>query len=214
MEIPEVFKTHIKTNHCNAILEFGCGDGTGTRELLDLLQESKKAFKFHGFEPNLDCIQKIIPKMKYYLSSFEDVKLYNEAIGMVTDKVMFYKGNGEDYNMSSTRAPKRVLEGRPDLSFTETQVPCIKLDDHMVRAGFSQMGIDFIIADIQGAEIDLIRGARETLKRTKYFYTRYSNTELYQGQMSVNRIFTALRDFEIIKHFDRAVLLRNKKIAI
>jgi hypothetical protein len=41
--------------------------------------------------------------------------------------------------------------------------------------------IDFIWADIQGAEGDLVAGGRETLARTKYVYTECFDDELYEG---------------------------------
>ncbi|MEN9248224.1 MAG: hypothetical protein Q6L50_08560 [Gloeomargarita sp. GMQP_bins_120] len=37
---------------------------------------------------------------------------------------------------------------------------------------------DFIWADVQGAEVDLIQGGLQALANTRYFYTEYANTEL------------------------------------
>jgi hypothetical protein len=47
--------------------------------------------------------------------------------------------------------------------------------------------IDFIWADVQGAEEDLILGGLDTLrKRTKYLFTEYNNSEMYEGQINLN----------------------------
>ena len=46
------------------------------------------------------------------------------------------------------------------------QVESAKLDDWCLEHGISK--IDFLWADVQGAEGDLIEGARETLRKTKY----------------------------------------------
>ena len=59
--------------------------------------------------------------------------------------------------------------------------------------------IDFIWADVQGAERELIEGGKETLnKKTRYFYTEFSNEELYEDQPTLDEICRLLPNFKII----------------
>jgi hypothetical protein len=70
--------------------------------------------------------------------------------------------------------------------------------------------IDFIWADIQGAEINLIKGGKNTFKNVKYFYTEYSNGNLYKGDKGLKGILKLLPNFEIECDYQGDVLLKNK----
>jgi hypothetical protein len=73
--------------------------------------------------------------------------------------------------------------------------------------------IDFIWADVQGAEDLVFLGAQETLKRTKYIYTEFSNTELYEHQPNLQLIHKILgEDWSIKYTFDNDVLFINNNI--
>lgn len=71
--------------------------------------------------------------------------------------------------------------------------------------------VDFIWADVQGAEIDLINGGRVTLSNTRYLYTEYSNRELYEGQVGLKTLLKSLPEFEVVHRFAHDVLLRNRR---
>ena len=64
--------------------------------------------------------------------------------------------------------------------------------------------------DVQGAEIDVIRGGRNALKYTRYLYTEYSNKELYEGQISLKPLLDELIDFDVIVRYPDDILLKNK----
>ncbi|MCY4315169.1 MAG: FkbM family methyltransferase, partial [Roseovarius sp.] len=70
--------------------------------------------------------------------------------------------------------------------------------------------IDFLWADVQGAEGDLIEGARETLRKNEYFYTEYSNKELYDGEWSLRKIGKSLPNHELIRVWRQDALFKLK----
>ena len=70
-------------------------------------------------------------------------------------------------------------------------------------------GIDFIWADVQGAEGDLVAGGIATLAKTRYFYTEYSNEEWYEGQPTLLQLCRDLNNFVIVYRFTTDVLFRN-----
>ena len=109
----------------------------------------------------------------------------------------------------SIRRPKRHLKRHRDIVFENTiQVESAKLDDWCLAHGISK--IDFLWADVQGAEGDLIEGARETLRKTKYFYTEYSSKELYDGQWSLRKIDKSLPNHELIRVWRHDALFKLK----
>jgi hypothetical protein len=73
---------------------------------------------------------------------------------------------------------------------------------------------DFIWADVQGAEGDLVDGGLETLSKTRFFYTEYSNREWYEDQVTLAQLTAKLPHFEIIGQTGRDVLLRNAKVSV
>jgi hypothetical protein len=72
--------------------------------------------------------------------------------------------------------------------------------------------IDFIWADVQGAEHLLIAGGRETLARTRHFFTEYSDVELYQGQRSLEALLALLPGWEITSRWEDDALLTNRRL--
>ena len=52
-------------------------------------------------------------------------------------------------------------------------------------------------------------GGRETLARTRYFYTECFDDELYEGAPNLSALLDMLPNFEIVKRYESDVLLRN-----
>jgi hypothetical protein len=90
-------------------------------------------------------------------------------------------------------------------------VPISTLDAAVAPYAFKV--IDLIWADVQGAEEDLVPGATDILKRTRYLYTEYSDKEMYRGQTGLSALCDLVPDFEIMEKFRNDVLLRNKIIS-
>jgi hypothetical protein len=72
--------------------------------------------------------------------------------------------------------------------------------------------IDFVWADIQGAEGEMIRGGRAALARTRYLFTEYSDDEMYRGQPSLNEILAMLPTFRVLELWPDDVLLENQAL--
>jgi len=124
-------------------------------------------------------------------------QLHEIAIGCADGRAVFQQPNGgtelpEGWDLSgSIHAPTGHFEAHPWISFDTTiEVPLRSLDSWAEEAGIGT--VDFIWADVQGAEGALIEGGRETLARTHFFYTEYHDTELYEGQWTLDQIAEAL----------------------
>jgi hypothetical protein len=85
-------------------------------------------------------------------------------------------------------------------------------DDYIKREKLEGKVIDFIWADIQGAEIDLILGGKEAFKNVRYFYTEYCDSELYEGEIPLEKILELMPDFEVVEDYQGDVLLKNKTL--
>ena len=105
----------------------------------------------------------------------------------------------------SIRKPKSHLEVWPWVKFEkQIPVPMIRLDDWILENEIEE--VDFIWADVQGAESDLILGALQTFKKTNFFYTEFSDVEWYEGQINFDTINALLSNFSLIKKFENDAL--------
>ncbi|NBW03830.1 MAG: FkbM family methyltransferase, partial [Cytophagia bacterium] len=134
------------------------------------------------------------------------------AIGAENGKIIFNQSSGAEHidpegwdHSGSIRKPKSHLEIWPWVTFKQQiEVPIFRLDDWAKDKNL--INIDFIWADVQGAEGDLIAGAKQTLNKTRFFYTEFSDEEWYEGQVNFETIEKSLENFSILHKFKNDVL--------
>jgi FkbM family methyltransferase len=118
----------------------------------------------------------------------------------------------EGWDLSgSIRKPKEHLVEHPWCKFeNKIEIKTMTLDTWCTQQQVDK--IDFMWVDVQGAEVDLIRGAQAALRQTRFIYTEYSNREVYEGQINLRQLLGLLPDFEVVHRYVNDVLLRNKTI--
>jgi FkbM family methyltransferase len=90
-----------------------------------------------------------------------------------------------DHTMcSSLLAPKVVLTQYPGIKFpSKTDVQMIKIDDAEIDFEFNLMNID-----VQGYELEVLKGSAETLNNIDYIYTEINRAEVYENAPHVNEL--------------------------
>jgi len=191
------------------ILEIGCHDGTNTLWFLDIF-DSPRIF---CFEPD----PRAALRFKQNIGNRPEVNFYQHAISNKNGTTSFYMSSGQESEImpegwdcsGSIRKPKNHLIVHPWCKFEKNIIIETKtLDTWRKEQGIDK--IDFIWMDVQGAEIDVIRGGRNALKNTRYLFTEYSNKELYEGQISLKHLLKELVEFDVIVRYPDDVLLKNK----
>lgn len=185
------------------ILDIGCNDGEHTQMFLDAFPDAR----VFCFEPDPRARLRFLTRV----NSARAV-LFGAAVGAQDGKARFYQSGGSpdgqmrDWDLSgSIRKPKNHLSLHPWCTFDhETDVPLVRLDTWMADSGLDS--VDFIWADVQGAEGDLIAGGAETLARTRYFYTEYNDHEMYEGQPTLDQLRAMLSGFELLRVYADDVL--------
>jgi FkbM family methyltransferase len=194
------------------ILEIGAHNGDHTVRFLKLFPKAR----VYAFEPDARAIRKFKAQV-----SDPRAELFEMAIGATDGEADFYPSGGmpsdprkraiypEGWDASgSLRPPKTHLIIWPYVKFeTKITVPVRRLDSWVQEHGVDR--IDFIWADVQGAEGDLIAGGSAALARTRYFYTEYSDLEEYEGQVTLAQILDLLPNFKILRRYKMDVLLAN-----
>jgi FkbM family methyltransferase len=181
-------------------LELGAHRGTDTAWLSQI-----PGVTIHAFEPDPRNEQPPRP----------NVTLHRAAIAAADGHADFRLsevGWGQVWTHSSSLKPPKNHLLRYPVTFGATiRVETVSLDSFAQRAGLSR--VDFIWADIQGAEADMIRGGRGMLRRTRYLFTEYSDDELYEGQPTLDDILAMLPDFRVVEVWPFDVLLENRALA-
>jgi FkbM family methyltransferase len=177
-------------------LELGSHRGTDTAWLAQLPD-----VVLHAFEPDPRNDQPPRSNVTVHRAAIADVDGHGPLIPS-------REGWGDEWTFSSSiKQPTRHLTRYPVTFGTPIDVPFLTLDTFYRRQELDV--IDFIWADIQGAEADMIRGGGEALARTRYLYTEYSNDELYEGQATLEGILAMLPAFRVLEVWPEDVLLEN-----
>jgi 2-O-methyltransferase len=180
-------------------LELGAHTGTDTDWLARIPDVT-----IHAFEPD----------PRNHPAHYPNVHMHRAAIAGHNGRVAFLlsrEGWGREWTYSSSiRQPKHHLQWFPVTFGPTIEVDAVSLDSFTEKFGLGL--IDFVWADIQGAEGDMIRGGRDALARTRYLYTEYSDDELYDGQVSLKEMMAMLPDYRVIELWPNDVLLENQRL--
>ena len=192
------------------IVEVGANCGQTTVEMLKAMPRAT----IYAFEPDPRAIAKFRAAITH-----PSVHLYECAIGAVNGTISFHQSSGAedlpDYSngwdqSGSIRRPNTHLKVWPWVKFEkQITVPIMTLDAWSELHQIAKA--DFIWADVQGAESDLIEGAAQFLRSSRYFYTEYSNDEWYEGQITLAGLIETLPDFHLVRRYAMDALFQNRR---
>jgi FkbM family methyltransferase len=204
------------------ILEIGCNDGTDTLAFLGAMPEAR----IYCFEPD----PRAIARFKRQVHD-PRARLFLMGVSNQDGTATFYGSSGQapetskhpgapaccwldEWDLSGSLCrPTGHLSYSPWVTFPESRqclVRTIKLDTwaaHHLNADC----IDFIWCDVQGAEALVIQGGAKTLSITRYFYTEFYNTPLYEGQLPLGDLQGMLPDFTLLGTYGDNALFKNRR---
>jgi FkbM family methyltransferase len=111
-----------------------------------------------------------------------DIQGYQTALGSEKRTAKMYLSSNEAQS-SSILKPKDHLEHHPDVTFDgDEEVEVDLLDNFDLRSA------NFINVDVQGYELEVFKGAVETLKNIDYIYCEVNRGEMYEGNPLIEDI--------------------------
>lgn len=198
------------------ILEVGCNDGHDTKMFLELFPKGR----VHAFEPDPR------PRARFERSVRNSrAKVWDVAIGASDGEAEFHMSSGDqvppgaapmpkgmqwDFS-GSLRAPTKHRGIFPWVKFEQTmKVRTMRLDTFAAQQKLRR--VDFLWIDAQGCEGDVIAGAPETLKMTRWLFMECVADALYEGQLDARQLLAMLPDFEVVARYPDDMLLRHRTL--
>jgi FkbM family methyltransferase len=122
-----------------------------------------------------------------------DIKLFNVALGSEeTISKMFVSSN--EKQSSSILKPKEHLTHHPNVVFPSTEeVEVKKLDS------FDTYNYNFLNMDVQGYELEVLKGAKKTLKQVDYVYCEVNRAEVYENNAFIEEIDEFLSVYKLTR---------------
>jgi FkbM family methyltransferase len=141
--------------------------------------------KFHVFEPVVENQNECLTNL-YDYGVGDRAILHKCALGSRSGKANFYSSYGQipdrnrigSWNKSgSLLRPRLHILEFPWCRFKDSSVRVERLDSEVCG------DIDFAHIDVQGAEMDVLRGGERALMNCKAIWIEVANVELYKGQV-------------------------------
>lgn len=141
---------------------------------------------FRYLKHNIDATQKP--------AHIHSITAYPVGLGAEEKEVEFYiASNGQS---SSVLKPQLHVSQHPEVIFNGVEKIKIKTLD-----SFNLSGFDYINMDVQGYELEVLKGATNTLKNVKWIYTEVNNALLYENCVLIGDLDNFLADHGF-KRFD------------
>lgn len=104
--------------------------------------------------------------------------LHNVALGPEPTTTEMFVEVANQGQSSSLLKPKLHLDQYPDITFPHKEEVRVETLDRMVQ---DKGSYNFINMDVQGYELEVLKGAKETLPNIDYLMCEVNNAELYEG---------------------------------
>jgi len=164
--------------------------GAHTGEEIALYEELfKKDIEVHLFEPQKKLFKILFEKY----NDTKNINLYKYACGEKTGELTMYISSNEGAS-SSILEPKLHLEIHPDVEFNNKEVVQVEQLDK-----FKIHNSDFLNIDVQGYELNVLKGAKETLSKIKFIVLEINREEVYKDVALVEEIDSFLKVYNFLR---------------
>ena len=126
----------------------------------------------HWFEPQKDVFDVLLSN----LESKPNNNFYNYGLGSNNEIKQIWTEKENQGESASFSKPKKHLEQYPNINFFESDYFEIKKLDE-----FNIQDSNVLVLDVQGFEMEVLKGSTETLKNIDHIFCEINSIEMYEG---------------------------------
>ena len=146
------------------------------------------------FEPLSESVRVLEDKILNYENS-ANISLFPYALGNEEKEIEMFVSNFSGM-CSSILKPKIHLTQYPDITFNEKQnVQMRRLDN--INIDFKKY--NFLNMDVQGYELEVLKGSTDILKNIDYLYTEINREEVYENAPHVDQLDSFLLNYNFFR---------------
>jgi FkbM family methyltransferase len=196
------------------ILDIGANDGGTSASFLRLFPGGK----VYAFEPDPRALSRFKSRIAVGQIDSKNCVLFEGAVSCASGFLPFYQSQGTNPNLqwyetgwdlsgSLKRPLNSALPDVPSITFESTiQVPVTSLDEWAVDKHIRR--IDLMWIDVQGAELDVLKGATKLLSQTEFIFLECGEQMAYEGQATLQQLVEQLSRHTLIHKYPNDALFR------
>ena len=142
--------------------------------------------------PNRVYFEPLSKNFKVLSERVKGSTLYNIALGAASSKKKMYVESANQGQSSSLLKPKLHLQQYPHITFPDEELVEIDTLDNVI--GEKHL-YNFINMDVQGYELEVLKGSTESLKHIDYLMCEVNRAEVYEDCCMVQEIDEFLLPF-------------------
>lgn len=146
------------------------------------------------FEPLSRSLEVLEENLSYYADN-ANIIVFPYALGNEEKEVEMYVSSHKGM-CSSVLKPKIVLEQYPSITFNDREtVQMIRLDDSEINFN----NYNLLNIDVQGYELEVLKGSEKTLNNIDYIYTEINREEVYENAPHVDELDAFLDPYGFVR---------------
>jgi len=143
------------------------------------------------FEPHPETYK----KLTLTANTYKDITCHNLALGSQKTQMTMYVEQNNNGQSNSLLKPKLHIEQYPHIVFNNTvEVEVNTLDSFNLNQTYN-----FLNIDVQGFELEVLKGSKNTLLNIDYIICEVNNTELYENCCKVHEVDEFLRTYNFVR---------------
>ena len=143
------------------------------------------------FEP----LSKAFEELKKNSSNYKNVKIFNYALGEKEETNIINIANTNNNASSSILKPSLHLDYFPEIKFESSEEINVKRFDNIDF----QFYANFLILDVQGYELKVIKGFGDNIKDIDFIYTEVSTEEMYKDNVLIKELDHELHELGFLR---------------
>lgn len=137
----------------------------------------------HWFEPQEDVYNILVDNLR----EKENNHFYNFGLGSENSRLRLWKETGNDGQSASFSQPEKHTEIYPHIKFEESEELEIRTLD-----SFSINDANVLVIDVQGFEMEVLKGSIETLDRIDHIFCEINSDKLYKDSPTLDDLNSIL----------------------